>query len=124
MFRLILEVEILSNFRAKLFLDGNRSFSEEFPEKFCNQFPNECILTCKDLFTLVCRRAVPVMERHSTVNPSTLQSSPLWLPTTYNLESDLPNFVAYYRAREVRGLDNYWICKPWNLVRIFSRKYH
>ncbi|OQV21728.1 Tubulin--tyrosine ligase-like protein 12 [Hypsibius exemplaris] len=91
------------------------AFSEEFPDKFCNQFPNESILTCKDLLSIVCRRAVPAGQ--PIVNTETLDSLPLWLPTTYNLNNDLANFVAYFRAREARGLDNHWISKPWNLAR-------
>jgi tubulin--tyrosine ligase-like protein 12 len=93
-----------------------RAFSAEFPEKFTNQFPNESLLTCKDLLSIVCRRAV-LPGQVAIVDRQSLESLPLWLPTTYNLENDLSNFVAYYRAREERGMDNLWICKPWNLAR-------
>ncbi|XP_055342847.1 tubulin--tyrosine ligase-like protein 12 [Paramacrobiotus metropolitanus] len=91
-----------------------RGLSMEFPDKFVNQFPYESVVTVKDLLAIVCRRA---SEGKRLVNPDTLQVSPQWLPATYNLDTDLPNFVAYFRAREERGLDNFWICKPWNLAR-------
>ncbi|XP_023224892.1 tubulin--tyrosine ligase-like protein 12 [Centruroides sculpturatus] len=89
-----------------------RQLSQMHPHKFVNQFPFEHILTVKDLFASVCQRAAD-----NVINAETLESSPQWLATTYNLKTELPKFVSYYQQRAKRGLDNYWICKPWNLAR-------
>lgn len=86
--------------------------SESAPNKFVNQFPFENCITIKDLLSIVCRR---MGHQHSC--PKSLQTYPLWLPTTYNLKTELIEFVAYYQQRERLGLDNHWIVKPWNLAR-------
>ncbi|XP_017147291.1 tubulin--tyrosine ligase-like protein 12 isoform X2 [Drosophila miranda] len=87
-------------------------FSEKTPRKFVNQFPFEYVITIKDLLSIVCRRAAK--EHHDA---ATLETYPAWLPTTYNLSTELTEFVAYYQSRAVKGLDNHWIVKPWNLAR-------
>nr|CAH7742881.1 unnamed protein product [Callosobruchus chinensis] len=76
--------------------------SKNSPEKFVNQFPFEYVITVKDLLCITCRRN---------------QDSLRWLPTSYNLVTELPNFVAYYQQRQKSELDNYWIVKPYNLAR-------
>ncbi|XP_047246073.1 tubulin--tyrosine ligase-like protein 12 isoform X2 [Girardinichthys multiradiatus] len=43
--------------------------------------------------------------------------SPDWLPETFNLQTELPQFIKHFRLRQHRGEDNHWICKPWNLAR-------
>lgn len=91
-----------------------RELSCENPSKRVNQFPFEHVLTVKDLLALVCRRGC---EEAPLVDPDSLSSRPPWLPTTYNLQTELPHFVSYYQQRQKRGLDNVWICKPWNLAR-------
>ncbi|KAK8789009.1 hypothetical protein V5799_021214 [Amblyomma americanum] len=90
-----------------------RELSHESPGKRVNQFPFEHVLTVKDLLALVCRRG----SGGPIVDPDTLASRPPWLPTTYNLQTELPHFVSYFQQRQHRGLDNVWICKPWNLAR-------
>ncbi len=40
-----------------------------------------------------------------------------WLPITYNLNSELSEFITYWKQREDEGLENLWIVKPWNLTR-------
>ncbi|RZC40657.1 TTL domain containing protein [Asbolus verrucosus] len=40
-----------------------------------------------------------------------------WLPITYNLKTEISNFVSYFQHREAKGLENYWIVKPYNLAR-------
>lgn len=87
--------------------------SRNTPDKFINQFPFENVITIKDLLSIVARRMAG--DRHS--DPQTLETYPRWLPTTYNLKTELPQFVAYYQRRAAAGLDNHWIVKPWNLAR-------
>lgn len=82
------------------------------PEKYINQFPFEYILTIKDLLCITCRRKQT--KPHDAV---TLQTYPLWLPTTYNLKTELIEFVSYYQNRNKKGFDNHWIIKPFNLAR-------
>lgn len=94
---------------------GFKEFSETAPNKFVNQFPFENVLTIKDLLSIVCRRGVNVNSSESS--SSSLVTSPKWLPTTFNLKTELVKFVAYYQKRAEQGLDNHWIVKPWNLAR-------
>lgn len=93
---------------------GFREFSETTPDKFVNQFPFENVLTVKDLLSVICRRGVAEGEQF---NRDTLDSLPKWLPTTFNLNTELIQFVSYFQQRESLGLDNHWIVKPWNLAR-------
>lgn len=86
-----------------------KELSEILPEKFINQFPFENVLTIKDLLSVVARR--------STKYFNSIEDSPAWLPKTYNLKTELDKFISYYRKRESLGLDNHWICKPFNLAR-------
>lgn len=86
--------------------------AQETPHKFINQFPFEYVITIKDLLSIVGRRAA--LEHH---NADTLETYPAWLPTTYNLSTELREFVSYYQQRAAKGLDNHWIIKPWNLAR-------
>jgi tubulin--tyrosine ligase-like protein 12 len=72
------------------------------------------VLTVKDLLAMISRRAA---GDGCIVDPVTLESKPKWLPTTFNLKTELPQFVSYFQHREAKGLDNHWICKPWNLAR-------
>ncbi|XP_076444992.1 tubulin--tyrosine ligase-like protein 12 [Babylonia areolata] len=85
--------------------------SVNHPGRHINQFPCEMILTVKDLLAIVSRRAAKKPP------PTPLALEPKWLPVTFNLETELPQFVSYFQAREKEGLDNTWICKPWNLAR-------
>lgn len=84
--------------------------SENSPNKFVNQFPFEYVITIKDLLAIVARRG-------SKQAIEDLETYPLWLPTTYNMKTELPKLVAYYMQRQKAGLDNHWICKPYNLAR-------
>jgi len=78
------------------------------------QFPYESVFTIKDLLSAVCRR---LPSNGKLAELSNLETSPKWYPTTYNLKTELPQFVSFFQHREERGLDNHWICKPWNLAR-------
>lgn len=91
---------------------GFKELSKNFPNTFVNQFPFENVITIKDLLAIVCRRSVE--KHHDAV---TLQTLPAWQPTTYNLKTELKEFVSYFQNREAIGLDNHWIIKPWNLAR-------
>ncbi|KAL7370766.1 hypothetical protein ABVT39_010491 [Epinephelus coioides] len=77
-----------------------RKLSEERPHVMLNQFPCESIVTVKDCLAAVAHR---------------VKSD--WLPETFNLQSELPQFIKHYQLRQQRGEDNHWICKPWNLAR-------
>ncbi|GCB68565.1 hypothetical protein scyTo_0000909 [Scyliorhinus torazame] len=81
-----------------------RTLSEQRPHVMVNQFPCENLVTVKDCLAAVARRAGGV-------------NGPKWLPLTYNLRTELPQFISCYQQREDRGEDNHWICKPWNLAR-------
>ncbi|KAM8884390.1 tubulin--tyrosine ligase-like protein 12 [Synchiropus picturatus] len=81
-----------------------RKLSEERPHVMLNQFPCECLVTVKDCLAAMARRA-------------NAGSSPDWLPETFNLQTELPQFIKNYSDRQQRGEDNHWICKPWNLAR-------
>uniref|UniRef100_A0A4W6ESQ3 Tubulin tyrosine ligase-like family, member 12 n=1 Tax=Lates calcarifer TaxID=8187 RepID=A0A4W6ESQ3_LATCA len=81
-----------------------RKLSEERPHVMLNQFPCESIITVKDCLAAVARRVKG-------------GPSPDWLPETFNLQTELPQFIKHYQLRQQRGEDNHWICKPWNLAR-------
>lgn len=89
-----------------------KEFSEMAPNKFVNQFPFENVITIKDLLSIVCRRTA-----NKYCDEETLKTEPKWLPTTFNLKTELLEFISYYQSRKEKGLDNHWIIKPWNLAR-------
>ncbi|XP_066490184.1 tubulin--tyrosine ligase-like protein 12 [Tiliqua scincoides] len=95
------EADILYNFSH---FKDYRKLSEERPHVMLNQFPCENLLTVKDCLASISRR----------VGGS---EGPKWLPRTFNLRTELPQFISYFQQRERRGEDNHWICKPWNLAR-------
>ncbi|XP_055940746.1 tubulin--tyrosine ligase-like protein 12 isoform X2 [Argiope bruennichi] len=91
-----------------------KSLAESRGELFyVSQFPSEQVLINKDLLAIVCRRSCEEDE----ANINTFENCPKWLPTTYSLMIELPQFVSYFQNREKRNLDNVWICKPFNLAR-------
>ena len=78
-----------------------RELSVNSPSKRINQFPFENVLTIKDLLCVVCRRmAGTVVDNESSDESRQLQTLPKWLPTTFNLKTELPQFVSYYQQRE------------------------
>ncbi|NXV91902.1 tubulin--tyrosine ligase-like protein 12 isoform X2 [Calonectris borealis] len=95
------EADILYNFSH---FKDYRKLSEERPEVMLNQFPCENLLTVKDCLASISRRAGG-------------PDGPRWLPRTFNLQTELPQFISYFQQRNRRGEDNHWICKPWNLAR-------
>ncbi|CAK1550466.1 unnamed protein product [Leptosia nina] len=89
-----------------------KELSVDFRNKFVNQFPFEYVLTIKDLLAIVARRC-----SNTKINEDELETSPLWLPTTFNMKTELSKLVSFYMQRKKKGLDNHWICKPYNLAR-------
>lgn len=83
----------------------------EFPEKFVNQFPFEYVLTVKDLLAVTSRRKTKYLNKYENV------TLPKWLPITFNLVTEIKQFVSYFQYREEQNLDNHWIVKPFNLAR-------
>ena len=69
--------------------------SQSSPGVLINQFPFENVITIKDLLCVVCHRA------------GKGGSGPDWLPTTYNLNTELDKFVSYFQQREKAGEDNH-----------------
>lgn len=92
-----------------------KQFSEAYSHKFINQFPFENVITIKDLLSVVCQCKYRV--KGETFNINTLETYPSWLPTTFNLNTELTKFISYFQHRQDKGLDNFWICKPYNLAR-------
>ena len=74
-----------------------RGFSEETPGKMINQFPFEMVLTVKSLLPVVCRRGV---SPH--IDDATLDTLPSWLPVTFNLNTELAQFISYFQHRDAR----------------------
>ncbi|VVA90274.1 unnamed protein product [Arabis nemorensis] len=71
-------------------------------DQYINQFPFEACL---------------VMKHHLAVTIQMAYGSPKWLQPTYNLETQLTEFIGDYCVRKRDQLDNLWILKPWNMAR-------
>ncbi|KAK9075941.1 hypothetical protein SSX86_004271 [Deinandra increscens subsp. villosa] len=67
-----------------------------------NQFPFEACL---------------VMKHHLAETVQKAYGSPEWFQPTYNLETQLTQFIGDYYVREHDKSDNLWILKPWNMAR-------
>jgi len=88
-------------------------------DKYISQYPNEKILLCKDLFAETAMRSAIFKYENSSMPQDVLDNrGPLFIPTTFNLFNELPEFIKYFKNRESKkDLDNTWIVKPWNLAR-------
>ncbi|KAD5317424.1 hypothetical protein R6Q59_032764 [Mikania micrantha] len=71
-------------------------------QQFINQFPFEACL---------------VMKHHLAETVQKAYGSPEWFQPTYNLETQLSQFIGDYYVRENCKADNLWILKPWNMAR-------
>ncbi|CAA3019984.1 tubulin--tyrosine ligase 12 [Olea europaea subsp. europaea] len=71
-------------------------------QQYINQFPFEACL---------------VMKHHLAETVQKAHGAPEWLQPTYNLETQLSQFVGDYYTNEKAGDDNLWILKPWNMAR-------
>lgn len=91
--------------------------SEQNPKAMINQFPNELVLTRKDF----CSASIQYLYHKNETNipfiKGTLNIEPEWLPITFILNLELPEFIKYFQQRKKFGLDNTWIVKPCNLAR-------
>lgn len=66
---------------------SDRKLSEERPYVMLNQFPCESIVTVKDCLAAVARRVKG-------------GPAPDWLPETFNLQTELPQFIKHYQQRQ------------------------
>ncbi|CAN8323629.1 unnamed protein product [Cochlearia groenlandica] len=71
-------------------------------DQYINQFPFEACL---------------VMKHHLAETIQKAYGSPKWLQPTYNLETQLSQFIGEYCVRRRDQLNNLWILKPWNMAR-------
>ncbi len=72
--------------------------SEQAPHKRINQFPFENVVTIKDLLGIVGRRKA--IKADGDDDDVSKPASPSWLPVTYNLKTEIPQFVSYFQRRE------------------------
>ncbi|KAF9918253.1 hypothetical protein BX616_009780 [Lobosporangium transversale] len=84
-------------------------FSQDFKEfdkltkgQTINQLENESCVTFKHNLAALIKAA------YGTVP---------WSSTTYNLTTELAQFVGHYLWNQAHGHRNLWICKPWNMAR-------
>ncbi|CAK8683225.1 unnamed protein product [Clavelina lepadiformis] len=83
-----------------------KKYSQECPNVWLNQFPCEQLLSCKDFFIDIGRRS------------SSNGTAPPWLPVSFDLQTEFPQFLSYFQHNAASKLDqNCWICKPWSLSR-------
>ncbi|PWA79098.1 tubulin-tyrosine ligase [Artemisia annua] len=71
-------------------------------QQIINQFPFEACL---------------VMKHHLAETVQKAYGSCEWFQPTYNLETQLTQFIGDYYVRENNKTDNLWILKPWNMAR-------
>lgn len=86
---------------------GNIQYLLRDEKQLVNQYPNETCVTYKHKLVETILRC--------------WGETCTWLPITYNLNSQLPQFIAHWREIEEKGYqekeDNLWIVKPWNKSR-------
>lgn len=68
-----------------------------------NQIPFDYLLNCKDQLAEVCQRSgIQHEEFKELENDELLCRGPYWLPVTFNLNTELPEFIQHYKRREKR----------------------
>lgn len=72
------------------------------PHQIINQLPNENCITFKNNFAELIQKTY---------------GSPSWFMPTYNIMTQLGEFVGDYLSTEEEALTNLWITKPWNMAR-------
>ncbi|KAG2236013.1 hypothetical protein INT48_008105 [Thamnidium elegans] len=72
------------------------------PHQIVNQFPNEKCITYKHNMAQLIQKTY---------------GSPDWYLPTYNIMTQLSEFVGDYLNAEEEGNTNLWITKPWNMAR-------
>jgi len=93
---LCLSLNIFVRYLVSTFiLFSGRSLTNEGKIHYINQFPFEQCLTVKDLLPVICRRA-----GSGKIDTDTLEGSPSWLPVSFNLNTELAQFVSYFQHRE------------------------
>ncbi|KAI9361841.1 tubulin-tyrosine ligase family-domain-containing protein [Pilaira anomala] len=75
------------------------------PHQIVNQFPNEKCITYKHNMAELIRKTY---------------GSPDWYMPTYNIMTELSEFVGDYLNTEEEEKTNLWITKPWNMARGLS----
>ncbi|CAF1448631.1 unnamed protein product [Rotaria sp. Silwood1] len=101
---------------------------ETLNNKLINQFPFENVLTNKELLALTARRWKSIYGASSSSSTTTIENDPYieshgnppWLPVTFDLTHELPQFAVYFQYREDQQIDNTWIVKPINLAHSFD----
>ena len=73
----------------------------ETPGKIVNQFPSEGIITNKDLLVEVACRTLK-LDGHDICSAELENRGPLWLPKTFNLYTELSQFIKCFKEREQR----------------------
>lgn len=71
---------------------------EKNPKALVNRFPYDNVLTVKDLLSAT----IQSVYRDNVVDPKLMHWQPLWFETTFNLETELPQFVTYYQQRALK----------------------
>lgn len=83
-----------------LFIRNNyycRTLFESKPNVFVNQFPYEEILTAKDLLAAIVHLTYAGSQSD---DQNKMITKPLWLASTFNLQTELPQFVSFYQNRQ------------------------
>jgi hypothetical protein len=79
---------------------GDTNFIDWLPRKVYLNFPNSMAINVKNAMA-------ETMSKKYGAGVS-------WLPETYDMDTQLPWFVARYKQNAAEGKDNHWIVKPCN----------
>jgi tubulin--tyrosine ligase-like protein 12 len=79
-----------------------KNFENLSSNQIINQFPNEYCIVFKHMLPITISNYYGIVD---------------WFPITYNLETQLPEFIGDFNKRKKKNEENFWISKPWNLGR-------